>query len=51
MAKKSMVERDKKRQKMIAKGQTDAWIVGFVGDKRYTLEELIMTNFNAKAIN
>lgn len=48
---KTIKEAEQARQKMIAKGQTDAWIVGFVGDKRYTLEELIMTNFNAKAIN
>ncbi|MCC6180660.1 MAG: hypothetical protein IT237_02385, partial [Bacteroidia bacterium] len=48
---KTIKEAEQARQKMIAKGQHDAWIVGFVGDKRYTLEELIMTNFNAKAIN
>ncbi len=39
------------RQKTIAKGQTDAWIVGFVDGKRYTLEELIMQDFFGKAIN
>lgn len=39
------------RQKIIAKGQTDAWITGFVDGKRYTLEELISVNFFGKSIN
>jgi len=39
------------RQKAIAKGQTDAWVVAFVDGKRYTLEELIMLDFLGKAIN
>lgn len=39
------------RQKIMAKGQKDAWIVGFIDGKRYTLEELIMLNFMGKAIN
>jgi len=39
------------RQKAIAKGQKDAWIVAFVNGKRYTLEELIMLDYLGKAIN
>lgn len=39
------------RQKAIAKGQKDAWIVGFIDGKRYTLEELIMLDFLGKSIN
>jgi hypothetical protein len=39
------------RQKAIAKGQKDAWIVAFIGGKRYTLEELIMVDFLGKSIN
>ena len=39
------------RQKIITKGQKDAWIVAFVDGKRYTLEELIMVDFLGKAIN
>ncbi len=39
------------RQKSIAKGQTDTWIVAFVNGKRYTLEELIMLDYLGKAIN
>lgn len=39
------------RQKVIAKGQKDAWITAFVDGKRYTLEEFILINFNGKAIN
>lgn len=38
------------RQKAIKKGQTDAWIVGFVDGKRYTLEQLIMVDFYNKDI-
>ena len=38
------------RQKAIGKGQKDAWIVGFVDGKRYTLEELIMVDFYNKNI-
>ncbi|MDP2386935.1 MAG: hypothetical protein Q8M29_11225 [Bacteroidota bacterium] len=33
------------RRQAIAKGQKDAWIVGFIDGKRYTLEELIMVDF------
>lgn len=36
---------ESQRRKIIAKGQKDAWIVGFVDGKRYTLEELIMVDF------
>ncbi|MBS1636380.1 MAG: PD40 domain-containing protein [Bacteroidetes bacterium] len=39
------------RQKIMAKGQNDAWITAFVNGKRYTLEELIMVNFLGKSIN
>jgi tetratricopeptide (TPR) repeat protein len=42
---------EKQRQKTIAKGQKDAWIVAFVNGKRYTLEDLIMVDFLGKAIN
>jgi len=38
------------RQKAIKKGQWDAWIVGFIDGKRYTLEELIMVDFYNKNI-
>ncbi|MBS1650465.1 MAG: PD40 domain-containing protein [Bacteroidetes bacterium] len=44
-------EAEAQRQKAIAKGQTDAWIVAFVEGKRYTLEELIMLDFLGKSIN
>jgi hypothetical protein len=39
------------RQKIIAKGQKDAWITATLNGKRYTLEELIMANFAGKSIN
>jgi outer membrane biosynthesis protein TonB len=39
------------RQKAISKGQSDAWIVAFVDGKRYTLEDLIMVDFQGKPIN
>lgn len=39
------------RQKIIDKGQKDAWITGFIDGKRYTLENLIIANFYGKAIN
>lgn len=39
------------RQKIMAKGQKDAWITGFIDGKRYTLEELIMVDFFGKSIN
>jgi len=48
---KTIKEAEVQRQKAIAKGQKDAWIVGFVDGKRYTLEELIMLDFFQKSIN
>jgi WD40 repeat protein len=42
---------EEQRQKTIGKGQRDAWIVGFVDGKRYTLEELIMVDFYNKNIS
>ncbi len=39
------------RQKAISRGQKDAWIVAFVDGKRYTLEDLIMVDFQGKPIN
>lgn len=42
---------EKHRQKAISKGQSDAWIVAFVDGKRYTLEDLIMVDFQGKAVN
>lgn len=44
-------EAETARQKIIAKGQKDAWLVAFIDGKRFTLEELILVNFNGKAIN
>ncbi|MBS1647849.1 MAG: PD40 domain-containing protein [Bacteroidetes bacterium] len=44
-------EAEVQRQKAIAKGQKDAWIVGFIDGKRYTLEELIMVDFYNKNIS
>ena len=48
---KTLKEAEAQRQKSIAKGQTDAWVVGFINGKRYTLEELIMVDFLGKSIN
>jgi hypothetical protein len=48
---KTIREAEVQRQKSIAKGQKDAWIVAFVNGKRYTLEELIMVDFLGKSIN
>jgi tetratricopeptide (TPR) repeat protein len=42
---------EKHRQKAIAKGQTDSWIVAFVNGARYTLEELINQDFLGKPVN
>ncbi len=42
---------EEQRQKAIRKGQKDAWIVGFIDGKRYTLEELIMVDFYNKNIS
>ncbi len=44
-------EAEVQRQKAIARGQKDAWIVAFVGGKRYTLEELIALDFLGKRVN
>jgi len=46
----TITDAEKLRQKTIAKGQKDAWIVGFIDGKRYTLEELIMVDFFNKNI-
>jgi len=48
---KTIKEAEKHRQKAIAKGQKDAWIVAFVNGKRYTLEELIAVDFLGRSIN
>ncbi len=47
----TMKEAEAARQKIMAKGQKDAWLTVFVDGKRYTLEEMILVNFNSKAIN
>lgn len=47
----TLKEAEAARQKIIAKGQSDAWVTGFVNGKRYTLEDLIMVDFLGKAIN
>lgn len=47
----TLKDAEKFRQKAIAKGQKDAWIVAFVDGKRYTLEDLIMVDFQSKPIN
>ena len=39
------------RQKVIAKGVKDAWIVVFVDGKRYTLEDFVMVDFLGKGVN
>lgn len=39
------------RQQIIAKGQKDAWITGFIDGKRFTLEELIMVDFFNKNLS
>lgn len=48
---KTLKDAEVQRQKAIGKGQKDAWIVGFVDGKRYSLEELIMLDFFGKSIN
>lgn len=48
---KTLKEAEVQRQKAIKKGQKDAWIVGFIDGKRYTLEELIMQDFFGKSVN
>jgi Tol biopolymer transport system component len=47
----TLKEAEAARQKIIGKGQKDAWITAFIDGKRFTLEELILVNFNGKAIN
>lgn len=42
-------EAEKHRQKAIAKGTSDAWIVAFINGTRYTLEDLIVADFAGKA--
>lgn len=46
----SIHDAEAQRQQAIKKGQTDAWITGFIDGKRYTLEELIMVDFYNKNI-
>ncbi len=47
----TLKEAEKGRQKIIAKGQPDAWVTAFIDGVRYTLEELIMLDFMGKSIN
>lgn len=47
----TLQEAEVARQKIIASGQKDAWITAFIGNKRYTLEELILVDFFGKAVN
>ncbi|MES2131923.1 MAG: hypothetical protein V4506_06190 [Bacteroidota bacterium] len=47
----TLKEAEVARQKIIAKGQPDAWITTIVNGKRYTLEELILVDFMGKAVN
>ena len=47
----TMKDAEAARQKIMAKGQKDAWLTAFIDGKRYTLEELILVNFNNKVIN
>lgn len=42
---------EKHRQKSIAKGQADSWIVVFVNGQRYTLEDFINVDFLGKPVN
>lgn len=44
-------EAEKLRQKLIAKGIKDAWIVVFINGTRYTLEEFIASDLQPKAVN
>ena len=48
---KTIKEAEAMRQKSIARGQADSWIVAFIDGKRYTLEDLILLDFIGKAIN
>jgi hypothetical protein len=47
----TLKEAEAARQKIMAKGQKDAWLTVFVDGKRFTLEEMILANFNSKIIN
>jgi hypothetical protein len=47
----SIHDAEKQRKGAISKGQTDAWITGWIDGKRYTLEELIMVDFYNKNIS
>ncbi len=47
----TLKEAEKARQKIMAKGQADAWVTAVVNGKRYTLEELIMVDFLGKSVN
>lgn len=47
----NLKEAEEARQKIMGKGQNDAWVTAFIDGKRYTLEELIMVNFLGKSIN
>lgn len=47
----TMRDAEAHRQKLIAKGVKDAWIVVFVDGKRYTLEDFIMVDFLGKTVN
>ena len=48
---KTLKDAEAARQKIIAKGQTDAWITGLINGKRYSIEELIILDFFGKAVN
>jgi outer membrane biosynthesis protein TonB len=47
----TLKDAEKQRQRAIARGQKDAWIVAFIDGKRYTLEDLIMVDFLGKPVN
>lgn len=47
----TLKEAEAVRQRIISKGQNDAWITAFIDGKRYTLEELILVNFLGKSVN
>jgi hypothetical protein len=47
----TLKEAERHRKKTISKGQKDSWIVAYLNDKRYTLEDFIMLDFLGKPIN
>ena len=47
----TLYKAEKQRQKAIALGIKDAWIVAFIDGQRYTLEDFIMLDFMGGAIN